>query len=99
MLVMHKKLDFSEKNFGLDHYGGATIIPRSLKTTRSEKNFQDRPNFFFFLKSYMTLKYLLKIDFSKFDPLTAAEMALCGNLGPKFFPLSLRLSGIEFSLV
>jgi hypothetical protein len=31
----------------------------------------------------MTLKYLLKIDFSKFAPLTAAEMALCGNLGPK----------------
>jgi hypothetical protein len=50
----------------------------------------------------MILKYLLIIDFPKFDPLTAAEMALCGNLGPKmskFIPLSLRLSGIEFSLV
>ncbi len=56
--------------------GGATIIPRSLKTTRNEKIFQDRPNFFLFLKSYMTLKYLLIIDFPKFDPLTAAEMAL-----------------------
>ncbi len=45
---------------------------------------------FFVLKSYMTLKYLLIIDFSKFDPLTAAEMALCVNLGPKcqnLFPL------------
>ncbi len=31
----------------------------------------------------MTLKYLLIIDFPKFDPLTAAEMASCGNLGPK----------------
>jgi hypothetical protein len=30
----------------------------------------------------MTLKYLLIIDFPKFDPLTAAETALCGNLGP-----------------
>jgi hypothetical protein len=44
----------------------------------------------------MTLKYLLIIDFLKFDPLTAAEMALCVNLGPKcqskFIPLSLRLS-------
>jgi hypothetical protein len=43
-----------------------------------------------FLKSYMTLKYLLIIDFPKFDPLTAAEMALCGNLRPKcqnLFPL------------
>jgi hypothetical protein len=38
----------------------------------------------------MTLKYLLLIDFPKFEPLTAAEMALCGKLGPKcqnLFPL------------
>jgi hypothetical protein len=70
--------------------GGATIIPRSLKTTRNEKKFQDRPKFFIFLKSYMNLKYLLIIDFPKFDPLTAAYMALCVNLGPKcqnLFPL------------
>ena len=63
--------------------GGATIIPRSLKTTRNEKKFQDRPKIFLFLKSYMTLKYFLIIDFPKFDPLTAAEMAFCGNLRPK----------------
>jgi hypothetical protein len=31
----------------------------------------------------MTPKYLLLIDFPKFDPLTASEMALCINLGPK----------------
>jgi hypothetical protein len=70
--------------------GGATIIPRSLKTMRNEKNFQDRPKFFLFFKSYMTPKYMLIIDFPKFDPLTAAEMAVCGNLGPKcqnLFPL------------
>ncbi len=70
--------------------GGATIILRSLKTTRNEKIFQDGPKFFLFFKSYMTLKYLLIIDFPKFNPLTAAEMALCGNLGPKcqnLFPL------------
>ncbi len=28
---------------------------------------------FFFQKSYMTLKYLLIIDFPEFEPLTAAE--------------------------
>ena len=70
--------------------GGATIIPRSPRTMRNEKKFQDRPTNFLFLKSYMTLKYLLIIDFPKFDPLTAAEMALHGNLGPKYqnlFPL------------
>jgi hypothetical protein len=66
--------------------GGATIIPRSLKTTRNVKKFQDRPIFFFL--SYMTLKYLLIIDFPKFDPLTAAGMALCVNLGPKCQTLS-----------
>ncbi len=64
--------------------GGATT---KTKTTRNDKKFQD---FFLFFKSYMTLKYLLIIDFPKFDPLTAAEMALSGNLGPKcqnLFPL------------
>ncbi len=77
--------------------GGATIIPSSLKTTRNEKNFQDRQKKILFLKSYMTLKYLLIIDFPEFDPLTATEMAWAKM--SKFIPLSLRLSGIEFSLV
>ena len=63
--------------------GGTTIIPRSLKTTRNEKKFQDRPKNFLFFKSYMTLIYLLIIDFPEFDPLTAAGMALCVNLKPK----------------
>ncbi len=70
--------------------GGPTIIPRSLKTTQNEKKFQGRPKKILFLKSNMTLKYLLIIDFPKFDPLTVAEMALCGTLGPKcqnVFPL------------
>jgi hypothetical protein len=70
--------------------GGATIIPRSLKTTRNEKKIQDRPIFVLFFKSYMALKYFLIIDFPKFDPLKAAYMAVCGNLGPKcqnLFPL------------
>jgi hypothetical protein len=76
--------------------GGATIIPGTPRTTRNEKIFQDRPKNFF-LKSYMTLKYLLIIDFPKFEPLTAAEMALCGNLRTKcqFIPLSLRLSRMQ----
>jgi hypothetical protein len=70
--------------------GGATIIPRSPRTTRNEKKFQDRPKIFFPKKLFMTPKYFLIIDFPKFEPLTAAEMALCGNLGPKYqnlFPL------------
>ncbi len=42
------------------------------------------------VKSYMTLKYLLIIDSPKFVPLTAAEMAFFVNLGQKsqnLFPL------------
>ncbi len=69
--------------------GGATIIPRSPKTMRNEKNFKISQKVFF--KSYMTLNYLRIIDFPKFDPLTAAGMALCVNLGPKcqnLFPLA-----------
>jgi hypothetical protein len=79
-----------KKFFDWTIMAGATIIPRSLKTTRNEKIFQDRPKFFLFLESHMTLKYLLIIDFPKIDPLKGAEMALCGNLGPKchnLFPL------------
>jgi hypothetical protein len=60
--------------------GGATIIPRSLKTTRNENNF------FSFINP---LHEPIKV-FPKFDPLTAPGMALCVNLGPKchnLFPL------------
>ncbi len=65
------------------------IIPRSPRTTRNEKNVLDTQKNVE-KKSYMTLKYLLIIDFPTFEPVTAAEMALCGNLGPKcqhLFPL------------
>jgi len=56
--------------------GGATIV---LKTNRNKNFFQDRSIF----KNQNALLYLLIIDFPKFDPLTAAGMALCVNLGPK----------------
>jgi hypothetical protein len=70
--------------------GGATIVPHSLKTKWNEKNFPNRPNLFLFFKSYMTLLYLLIIDFPKFDPLTITGMTFCVNLVPNFqilFPL------------
>ncbi len=79
-----------KKNFDWTILGGATIIPRSPRTTQNEKIFQDQPKKFLHKKSYKTLKYLLLIDFPKFVPLTAAEMALCVNLGSKcqnLFPL------------
>jgi hypothetical protein len=66
----------------LDHSGGSYDYSVFLGLHGMKKIFKIGPNFFF-LKSYMTLKYLLIIDFPKFEPLTAAQMALCGNFGPK----------------
>jgi hypothetical protein len=60
--------------------GGATIIPRSLKTMRNEKNFKDRPNFFFIICAPLIFA---NNRFSKIRSINSAEMALCLNLGPK----------------
>jgi hypothetical protein len=78
--------------------GGATIVPHSLMT-KQNKNFQDGPTFFLFLKSYMTLQYLL---FSKIRSINSDRdgfMCQAWAKMSKFIPLGLRLSGIEFSLV
>ncbi len=39
--------------------GGALTIPRSLKTKRNNKFFQDRPRFFLFFKSYTVWPFLI----------------------------------------
>ncbi len=68
----------------LDHYmGGATIVPRSLKTKRNKKFVHYRLKMLKLLKSYMTLLYLLIIDFLKLDPLTSTGTAFSVNLRPK----------------
>jgi hypothetical protein len=45
--------------------GGATIIPRSPKTTRNEKKFLDRPNIFFIFKIIYDPKIFANNRFSK----------------------------------
>ncbi len=77
------------------------IVPGSLKTKQNAKNFQNRTKKFLFLKSFMTLKYLLITDFPKFDPNSDRDGFMCQSWAKilKFISLSLRLSGIEFSLV
>ncbi len=80
---------------------GATIIPRSLKTTRNEKNFQERPNFFFFQIIYDPLIFADN-RFSKIRSINSNRNGfMCQSWAKmsKFIPLSLRLSEIEFSLV
>ncbi len=74
--------------------GGATIIPRSLKTTRNEKFFQDMPKTFLFFQSYMNLEYA-KNRFSKIRSINSGRDGfMCKPWAKmsKFIPLSLRLS-------
>ncbi len=69
---------------------GELRLFRVVLRLRGMKNIFKIGQNFLYLKSNMTLKYLLIIDFPKFDPLTAAEMPFWGNLGPKcqnLFPL------------
>ena len=71
--------------------GGATIIPRSTRTTRNEKNFQDRPK-----------KICANNRFSKIRTINSGRDGFMWKSWAKmskFIPLSLRLSGMEFSLV
>ncbi len=53
--------------------GGATIIPRSLKTTRSKK--------YFFFFSFINPLHEPILVFPKFDPLTGPGMAYVSILG------------------
>ena len=66
-----------------------------------EKHFELGQQIFFF-SSIMDPKYDPILVFWKFNLLNASGTTLCVNLGSKcqiFIPLSLRLSGIKFSLV
>jgi hypothetical protein len=72
-------------------WGELRLFRVVLRLRGTKKNFKIGQNFFYFLNHilYDTL-YLLIIDFLKFDPLAAAGMAICVNLGPKcqnLFPL------------
>jgi hypothetical protein len=63
---------------------------RELRFFRIKKKFEGGQNFFIFLFSFMNPLYEPIVIFPKFDPLTASEMALSVNLGPKpqnLFPL------------
>ena len=70
--------------------GGATIIPRSPRTTQNEKKFLVRSKNFLFFFSFVNPLYEPILVFPKFDPITAPGRALRVNLGPKcqnLFPL------------
>jgi hypothetical protein len=80
--------------------GGATIIPRSPRTTQNEKNFElGKKNFFF---SFGNPLYEPILIFSEIRSNNCARDGFKSKSWAKmstFIPLSLRLSGIKFSLV
>jgi hypothetical protein len=77
MSVMLKYKILVKKIFDWTIMGELRLFRVVLGLRGMKKNFKIGLKNFLFFKSYMTLKYLLVIDFPKFDPLTAAEMALC----------------------
>jgi hypothetical protein len=82
--------------------GGATIIPLSPRTTRNEKKFQDRPKFCFIFQIIYDPYIFASNRFSKIRSINSGRdgfMCESWAIMSKFIPLSLRLSGIEFSLV
>jgi hypothetical protein len=101
LLCINNKI-FGERFFDWSIMRGATIIPRSLQTTLSEKNFQDRPNFFFFFQIIYDPLIFADYRFSKIRSINSdRDGFMCQSWAKmsKFIPLSLRLSEIEFSLV
>jgi hypothetical protein len=61
------------------------IVPRSLKIKRNIQFFKLGQIFYLILKSYLTVLYLLIIEFPKFDLLTATGMAFILGQYVKFY--------------
>jgi len=78
------------------------IVPRSLKTKRNTIFFQDRPNFFYLKKIICDPFIFVNNRFSKILSIYSYKEGFMSQSWAKmsnFITLSLRLSGIEFSLV
>jgi hypothetical protein len=81
--------------------GGATIILRSLKTKQDKTFFKIAQKFFIFYIIYDPLIFANN-RFSQIRSINSSrdgDMCQSWAKTSKFLPLSLRLSGIEFSLV
>ncbi len=82
--------------------GGATIIPHSLKTTRNEKKISSWAKIFLIFKIIYDPKIFTNNRFSKIRSINSGRDGFMWKSWAKmsnFIPLSLRLSGNEFSLV
>jgi hypothetical protein len=74
---------WKKKCFDWATMGADRIVQRSPMTKGNKNCFQHRAKRIFNCISYMTLLYLLKLRFPKFDLLIVTWMALCVDLGPK----------------
>ncbi len=84
-----KILRFCKKNFLIGPVLEQVRFFRVVLRLRGmEKNFELGKKNIFFIFLFMNPLYELILVFPKFDPLTAPEMALCVNLGPKCQNLS-----------
>jgi hypothetical protein len=82
--------------------GGATIIPRSLKTTGNKNCYQERPNFLFIFKIIYDPLIFANNRSTKIRSINSGRdgfMFQSWAKMSKFISLSLRLSGIEFSVL
>ena len=99
LLVMLKYEGFVKTILYWTIMGGGRIIPHSLKTMGNKNCFKPRPIFFL---NHNDPFIFPKIVFSKIRSINSSRDGfMCKSWAKmlKFIPLSLRLSGIEFSLV
>jgi hypothetical protein len=81
---MYLKVHKNENFFGFDfEFCAISLIVMLVLKLSGAKKISRKAKHFLYLKSYMTLLYLLILDFPKFDPLTVTGVALCVNLRPK----------------
>ncbi len=91
-----------KKIFDWASIGGGMIYPRSLKTMRNEKNFWAWSTKIFFVFFIYESFLWANTSFSKIRSINCVRDGfMCWSWAKlsKFILLSLRLSGIEFSLV
>jgi hypothetical protein len=100
--LLVKILRFSKKKFFYwASIGGGTIFPRSLKTMRNEKKIWARSKNILFFFIYVPFKWANTSFYKIWSINCARDGFICWSWAKMsiYILLTLRLSGIEFSLV
>jgi hypothetical protein len=99
IITVCQNIKILQKNFfDWASIGGRWIFPRIPKTTRNEKKFWGRSKKYFLFFIYEPFIWA-NTSFSEIWSINWSIMRWSWSKMSKFIPLSLRLSGIEFSLV